>query len=230
MNRLLYPLIFITVIFTSQSQADSTPSEFIHFQIGFETTLSDEKIIKLVQSAKAKPRALFMWSSGISATYRSNYHMEPTEFIDKARKETSSFYRNALKSNKIRLKNFAAKNSKKEFLESESLQKQVRSLLNIRSSLEHFTSTIDRGLPLIFAIEVKTPKDKREILEKNQLVKTYNSITHIENNNSMEISIPYAYKEKLNLKPEKLRKEYQDPLVTGATAGELYDLMIDLIN
>ena len=222
MYRLLIKKLISLVSVVMLSQIVNASPDNNRVQIGFNATLNDGEVIELLESNGASPKALFMWASGISTTYRNDESMSPAGFIARARNDIAKFYQDALDANTIRLENYVEEYDQEEVLNSKSLQTEVRLLLNIRSEINGALTSTEAGLPMIFGLEIQEPEDTIVKIKNSKRVKISNAVDHRNNQiNGVE---------KPNLKPELLRIEYRDPVILTASPQDLYGLAYKAIN
>lgn len=128
--------------------------EITRDQISFGSVLGDSEIGAVINKYDVKPKAVFMWMSGLSATHRVDDDLSVEEIIESARDETETFLLNSIQANDMQIEHFASSYSSEQIASNENLETQARSLLNIRSQLENALFIVRTDSPMIYGVEV----------------------------------------------------------------------------
>ncbi len=186
--------------------------------IGFESTVSDKSILQVLRRHGIQPRAVFMWSSGLSGTYRAYSAKSSDVFLREARAKAIETLEKSLEGNTIRLQRFSKVYTEAQVVANPNIEQEARSLLNIRALLEDGLSAAETGKPLIYALEVSSSNGEQlQSLDNDPTINVFQST-------SADKVPPQA------LKPAAYQKERVDPGVRAAGARDLYQRIKTLAN
>lgn len=189
-------------------------------QVSFGSVLSDSEISTVINRYNVKPKAVFIWMSGLSATHRVDEDLSVEEIIESARTQTETFILNSIQANNMHIEQFAHSYSSEKIASSESLETQARSLLNIRSQLESALSIVRNDNPMIYGVEVTGEQSSLSRLRLDKSI-----VKSISASLSNSISI-----DKSSFKPELYKEEYIDISLSGAESSELHSRMREKIS
>jgi len=210
--------VLMGVLLFSSAHAQQRPPALERAQIGFAATVQDREIVQLLQQNGVSGRAAFAWSMGLSGSHRTNEDLSAPEFLAQARAKSIEFLEAALKANAVRLGKFQEKHGGDEVTQSESLQQEARSLLNIRRQIEGALKTARAGDPLFFAMEVEGTREKLERLRTNGAVRAFSRADAGDRKSAMA--------RVRTIKPAAYRGEYRDPAVMTISPTDLYDRVL----
>lgn len=120
----------------------------------FSRVIGDDEIASLLERYNLVPQAAFMWTSGLTGTYRSYVHRDARAFLNQARAQAIESLERSLQDNTVRIREFVEVHAENELLMNPDLETQARSLLNINHKLRNALVHIRNGSPLIFSVEV----------------------------------------------------------------------------
>jgi len=122
--------------------------------IVFRRPITQSELQDLLQEYELTPTAIYMVNAGLVGTHRTYEARNIDEFFAIAQKRTIEAMQKGLQTNAFRLKRFIEQHSEKEVLADENLQRELRSLLNIRFQIEATLEAAQGDLPTIYAAEV----------------------------------------------------------------------------
>jgi hypothetical protein len=164
-----------------------------------------------------------MWSSGMTSTYRSYQNESPQTLLKRARERVETTFRKGLKGNAVRLNKFLENHTEAEVAESEELQTQARSLLNIRAQFEGSLSTVQEGRPLVYAVDISGDRTEIQRVRASDKVKSFQEVS------AQPVSGDVARSQRdaaaRVIKPQAYSAEYRDPMVQTVSASDLYEVL-----
>ncbi|MFZ5652986.1 MAG: hypothetical protein ACOY42_01085 [Pseudomonadota bacterium] len=145
----------------------------------------------------------------------------PAEFIVEVRNQAISFFEDAIAANDVRLEKFLASHKKEEVATDEKLQKEARSLLNIRKQFQDALLAARSGGPLVFAIEAEGESGGIAKLLAEPKVRAFVDVDAVSENPKAGAA---------RLKPESYRRDFMDPSVQTISPSDLYDVISEASN
>lgn len=219
-RQLVYALCVIAISIRPITTYPQTDPEITRDQVSFGSVMGDSEISTLINSYEVRPKAVFMWMSGLSATHRVNDDLSVDGIIQSARDESETFLLNSIEAHNLRLQRFSNSYSSDQISSDEALEIQARSLLNIQSQLESALEIVRSGSPIIYGIEVSGNQDALSQLRSSE---------HVEMSIGTALSNT-AVIDRRTLKPEAYRREYRDISLIEAGSVELHSMMLKKID
>lgn len=139
--------------------------------LGFGAAVRDRHIVSLLQRHGVVPHAAFLWTAGLTGTYRTFEAKSPRTFLREARAQAIDSFQNGLQGNQHQLQHFVAVHTEDEVLADQDLQGEARSLLNSRAALTSALDAAQKGEPLIYALEVSGETAAMQQLIQDTMVK-----------------------------------------------------------
>lgn len=221
-------LVIITIMFTastmiaigtleasngnSVSSSQGASDTSFAANIGFGVVRSDEEILGVLNRHGAIPRAVFLWTYGLTGTHRTYEAKGADVFLAEMRAKTIETFESGLEGNRFRLQRFAETHTEEEVMSNEELQAEARSFLNLRASFENALSSTKNGEPLIFSVEISGERGQIETLVQEEMVKDFVPGSEVNG----EFKAPHTPK------PQSYEVEYRDTEIMAMSAQDLY--------
>ncbi len=194
------------------------PSAAARAHVGFHASLSDREVVSEVARYGLKVRSARLWSHGLSGSFRSPTPVTPAELVRDARASSESFFQDAIAANTRRVNHFLGMYTEDDVVSRDDVQTRVRSLLNLREQLKAARRAAREGHPLIYGVEAEGSDVQIEAARRSRAVRVLDIDPRADSTADR--------RQRLELRPEQYRAEYQDPAVQQASPRALYTMLV----
>jgi hypothetical protein len=207
-------LLFIGTLGVASAQERAPESTF---QVGFNSTITDAEVSRvLTDHSSAQPVAAFIWSYGLSGTYRDHRPADPAVFVQNARVQIIEHLSKGLEDANRLIAHFVSEHKEGELADRPELAKQARSLLNLRKQYEYALASAIDGQALVYGLEFRGSDSVAYELAVDSDVRVSSRVDGTMN----------TIQARRSLKPTEYRAAYSDPEVATLSRRQLYDRLV----